>query len=82
MNKIIGLDEAVELVPDQGARLALGGITLHQRPLSFVLTMMDRFRNRGAPADLSLLAFTAGLESDLLAGEGMPSQVRTCYFGL
>jgi glutaconate CoA-transferase subunit A len=29
-----------------------------------------------------LLAFTAGLESDLLVGAGMVSRVRTCYFGL
>jgi glutaconate CoA-transferase subunit A len=29
-----------------------------------------------------LLAFTAGLESDLLVGAGMVSRVRSCYFGL
>ncbi len=31
---------------------------------------------------MTLLAFTAGLESDLLVGAGMVSRVRSCYFGL
>jgi glutaconate CoA-transferase subunit A len=35
-----------------------------------------------SPNDITLLAFTAGFESDLLVGSGMVSQVRTCYFGM
>ena len=36
----------------------------------------------GEPHDLTLLCFTAGLESDLLVGAGMVAKVRSCYFGL
>jgi glutaconate CoA-transferase subunit A len=36
----------------------------------------------GNPEKISLLAFTAGMECDLLVGSGMVSEVRTCYFGL
>ena len=36
----------------------------------------------GKPKGLSLFAFTAGYESDLLVGAGMIKRVRSCYFGL
>jgi glutaconate CoA-transferase, subunit A len=62
--------------------LALGGITLYRRPMAFVRALLRRFRQTGEPNHLTLLAFTAGLESDLLVGAGMVSRVRTCYFGL
>ena len=31
---------------------------------------------------MTLLCFTAGVESDVLVGAGMVERVRTCYFGL
>jgi glutaconate CoA-transferase subunit A len=65
-----------------GSTLALGGLTLYRRPIAFVRALVRRFRDTGVPRDLTLLAFTAGLESDLLVGSGMVSRVRTCYFGL
>src|SRR4030065_841009 len=81
MNKLISLAEAVQLVPS-GCTLALGGVTLYRRPMAFGHALLHRHRQTGEPKDLTLLAFTAGLESDLLVGARLVSQVRTCYFGL
>jgi glutaconate CoA-transferase subunit A len=79
--KLISMQAAAELVPS-GCMLALGGTTLYRRPLSFVRALLQRHIRTGDPRDLTLLAFTAGLESDLLVGAGMVKRVRSCYFGL
>jgi glutaconate CoA-transferase subunit A len=88
MDKLITMDEAASLVPS-GAMLALGGMTLYRRPMAFVYALLRRFCKGGQsetgsrePSGLTLLAFTASLESDLLVGAGLVSRVRTCYFGL
>lgn len=75
------MQEVVNWVPS-GSILALGGMTLYRRPIAFVRALLQHFRQTGEPHNLTLLAFTAGLESDLLVGAGMVSQVRSCYFGL
>ncbi len=80
-NKQITLEQAAELV-QPGSMLALGGMTLYRRPVALVRALIKRNQQSGQPADLTLLAFTAGYESDLLVGAGMVSHVRTCYFGL
>lgn len=74
----ISLDEAAALIPD-GATLALGGMTVYRRPMAFVKALL---RRQPRPADLTLLCFTAGIESDLLVGAGCVSTVRSAYFGL
>ncbi len=74
----MSLGEAVKLVRD-GDVLALGGMTLYRRPMAFVRELLRRAR---LPRDLTLLCFTASLESDLLVGAGLVSRVRSCYFGL
>jgi glutaconate CoA-transferase subunit A len=79
--KRINLAEAADMVPS-GCMLALGGLTLYRRPLAFVRALLQRHRQTGEPHDLTLLAFTAGLESDLLVGAGMVRRLRSCYFGL
>jgi glutaconate CoA-transferase subunit A len=73
------LGEAAALVPAEGATLALGGVTLYRRPMAFSLALLAR---HPAPRELTLLCYTAGLESDILIGAGMVRQVRSCYFGL
>jgi glutaconate CoA-transferase subunit A len=80
--KILALEQAVDLVPPEGCRLAFGGVTLYRRPMAFALALLARYRAKSHPSDLTLLCFTAGLESDILVGEGMVSKTRTCYFGL
>lgn len=79
-NKVITLEEAAASVTS-GSMLALGGMTLYRRPMAFTRALLKRYRQTGEPHDLTLLAFTAGLESDLLLGAGMVSRVRSCYFG-
>jgi glutaconate CoA-transferase subunit A len=79
--KFVSLDEAASWVPS-GCTLALGGMTLYRRPMAFVRALLRRYRATGEPHSLTLLCFTAGLESDLLVGAGMVAKVRSCYFGL
>lgn len=81
MEKLLSLTEAADMVTS-GCTLALGGLTLYRRPMAFTKALLSRFLESGQPEKLTLLAFTAGIESDLLAGSGMVSQVRSCYFGL
>jgi len=81
-DKILSLGEAVYMVADEGCRLAFGGVTLYRRPMAFALALLARHSQESKPHDLTLLCFTAGLESDILVGAGMVSKVRTCYFGL
>lgn len=81
MNKIMPLNEAVDRV-ESGITLALGGMTLYRRPIAFIRGLVEKFKQTGTPNRLTLLTFTASLESDLLLGAGMVSKVRTCYFGL
>jgi len=80
-DKLIPLEQAAQLVRS-GETLALGGTTLYRRPIAFVRSLLYRHLSEEGPGDLTLLAFTAGLESDLLVGAGMISRLRTCYFGL
>jgi glutaconate CoA-transferase subunit A len=80
-DKLVNLREAVQCVPS-GCTLALGGTTLYRRPVAFVKELIRRFLETGEPCDLTLLAFTSGIECDLLVGAGLISRVRTCYFGL
>jgi glutaconate CoA-transferase subunit A len=81
IDKQIPLTEAVKLVPS-GCMLGIGGLTIYRRPIAFVHALLAQNRQIGEPTNLTLLAFTAGLESDLLVGSGMVARVRTCYFGL
>ena len=80
-NKQLSMEQAVELV-ETGSMLGLGGMTLYRRPVAFVRALIKKHRQTGKPMDLTLLAFTAGYESDLLVGAGLVSHVRSCYFGL
>lgn len=79
--KRISLAEAASLV-QRDSTLAIGGNTLYRRPVSFVRALLERWRAEGEPRDLTLLAFTAGFECDLLVGAGLVTKVRSCYFGM
>lgn len=75
-DKRVPLEQALDGVRN-GCTLAIGGMTLYRRPVRLVLELLRR-----EPRDLTLLAFTAGIESDLLVGSGCVARTRTCYFGL
>lgn len=81
-DKRMPMQAAIELVPPRGCRLAFGGVTLYRRPMAFSLALLDHFQRSGSPAELTLVCFTAGLESDMLVGAGMVRRIRSCYFGL
>ena len=79
--KRLNLEEAADLV-QRDTMLAIGGMTLYRRPFAFVRALIKRYLIAGNPKKLTLFAFTAGIESDLLVGTGMVDAVRSCYFGL
>jgi glutaconate CoA-transferase subunit A len=79
--KLLSMEQAVELVKS-GNMLGIGGMTLYRRPVAFVCALIKKFRLTGEPNNLTLLAFTAGYESDLLVGAGLVTNIRSCYFGL
>lgn len=62
-----------------GQTIALGGMTVYRRPVSFIRALLRRDLR---PKNLTLLCFTAGFESDLLVGAGCVETVRSVYFGL
>jgi glutaconate CoA-transferase subunit A len=76
MNKLISMEQAVELVRS-GTTFGLGGMTLYRRPVAFVQALL-----KSDITDLTLISLTCGFESDLLVGAGRVDCVRTCYFGL
>jgi len=80
--KLLTLAAAASLLPEDGCVLALGGVTLYRRPMAFALALRQRYLREQAPRNLTLLAFTAGLESDLLIGAGLVRRLRSCYVGL
>jgi glutaconate CoA-transferase subunit A len=82
MDKLTTLKDAVNLIPETDCVLGFGGVTLYRRPMAFALALLSHFLEHSSPKNLTLLCFTAGLESDILVGAGMVSKVRTCYFGL
>lgn len=81
IDKITTLHEAIHLIPS-GGMLGIGGMTNYRRPVAFCKELVKRYRATGEPKELTLLAFTAGYESDLLVGAGLVEAVRSCYFGL
>jgi acyl CoA:acetate/3-ketoacid CoA transferase alpha subunit len=81
IDKVTTFESAIQMVPS-GGMLALGGLTNYRRPVAFCKALVKHNQVVGEPRDLTLLAFTAGIESDLLVGAGMVSAVRSCYFGL
>lgn len=78
MAKYLSLAKAAALIPDSCV-IAFGGMTVYRRPVAFALELL---RRESPPRDLTLMCFTAGLESDILVGAGCVSKVRSVYFGL
>lgn len=78
IDKTTALSDAVQVVQD-GHTLGLGGMTIYRRPVQFVRALIQR---KSPPHDLTLLAFTCSLASDMLVGAGLVTHSRCCYFGL
>lgn len=81
-SKILPLNETPQLI-SSNSTLALGGMTLYRRPVAFVKELLRSNIHASRPiSNLTLLAFTASYESDLLVGAGIVKKVRSCYFGM
>lgn len=76
MSMPIALADVPRLVPG-GCVLGLGGMTLYRRPVALVRELL-----RAGVGDLEVLAFTGGIETDLLIGAGRVRRLRSCYVGL
>lgn len=74
-SKLLSLDAAVRLVPS-GSLLAVGGMMLYRRPVAFCAALVATAR------DLTLVAFSAGIETEPLVKAGAVATLRTCYAGL
>jgi len=82
IDKQIPLNEAIQLIPARKATLAFGGVTLYRRPVAFALALAVEHLKSQRFSDLTILNFTASIETDLLIAHGMIHTIRTCYFGL
>lgn len=76
MAEFVGLAAAAARVPS-GCVLGVGGMTLYRRPVALVRELI-----RAGVRDLELIAFTGGIETDLLIGAGRVRKLRSCYVGL
>jgi len=76
MDKRCALRDALEPVRD-GSAVALGGMTLYRRPVAAARALAAAGRR-----ELTIVAFTAGIETDLLIGAGCVARLRSCYTGL
>lgn len=74
--KLIGLSEAARLVPS-GSSIAIGGSIIRRSPVAFVRELI-----RQGVTDLRVLAFPAGITTDMLAGVGALKRVEAVYEGL
>jgi glutaconate CoA-transferase subunit A len=82
MDKRISWEEALSQLPREGFSIGFGGVTLYRRPVAFALHLAQFLKAQVKPAELELVCFTAGVESDLLVGAGLVQRVHSCYFGL
>lgn len=75
MGKVMGLREAVGLIPD-GASLAIGGNTFHRAPAAALHELVRQGRR-----DLTLIKTAGAYDVDLLAGTGSLRSAVVAYAG-
>jgi len=75
-SKLISLQEAVDSVPD-GARLAIGGFAVYQKPMSFIRELIRQGRR-----NLTVVGSAHSYDVDMLAAAGCLASVETSYVGL
>lgn len=74
--KVQTLADSAASVPD-GARLALGGFAIYQRPMAFSRELVWQRRR-----ELTIVGVTNSIETDLLVGAGCVSVIESSYVGL
>lgn len=74
--KLVQLTDAARLVPS-GSSIAIGGSIIRRTPVAFVRELI-----RQGVKDIHVLAFPAGITTDMLAGVGALRRVEAVYEGL
>jgi glutaconate CoA-transferase subunit A len=74
--KLMQLTDAARLVPS-GSSIAIGGSIIRRSPVAFVRELI-----RQGVRDIHVLAFPAGITTDMLAGVGALRRVEAVYEGL
>lgn len=74
--KVTAIAEAARLVAD-GARIAIGGFAIYQRPMAFVRELIRQGRR-----NLTIVGVTNSIDADMLIGAGSVSRIETSYVGL
>ncbi len=74
--KLMQLTDAARLVPS-GSSIAIGGSIIRRTPVAFVRELI-----RQGVGDIHVLAFPAGITTDMLAGVGALRRVEAVYEGL
>jgi glutaconate CoA-transferase subunit A len=72
--KVQSLSEAVALIP-QGARVALGGNTLHRAPVAAVHELVRQQKR------VELIKSAGSYEVDVLVGAGLVERMHAAYVG-
>jgi glutaconate CoA-transferase subunit A len=75
-DKSCSLAEAARLI-ENGARIALGGFSLNNRPMAFVYELI-----RKGIKDLTIIGHISSIETDALVGAGCVKRIETSYVGL
>jgi glutaconate CoA-transferase, subunit A len=75
-SKLTSLPSAIGVVAS-GSMLFVGGMLLARRPVAFCRALAA-----AAVRDLTVVAFTAGVETEVLLDGGCITSVRACYAGL
>jgi glutaconate CoA-transferase subunit A len=75
-SKLVDLSTAAKLVPS-GSSIAVGGSIIRRQPVAFVRELI-----RQGVKDVHVLAFPAGIGTDMLAGVGALKRVEAVYVGL
>jgi glutaconate CoA-transferase subunit A len=76
IEKLVSMEDAASRVGD-GARLALGGLSVYQHPMAFVHELVRQRRQ-----NLVVVGVLNGPELDILVGAGCVARVETSYVGL
>lgn len=75
-DKRVSMDEALGVL-DPGGIVGLGGMMLYRRPVAFC-----RAVKASGLSELTVVTFSAAVETELLVGGGTVDTLRTCYAGL
>ena len=75
-SKLVSIAEAVSKIPD-GAKIAIGGSLIRKAPMALVREIIRQNKK-----DLTLYAWSSGMDFDMLIGAGCVKEAWSSYVGL